>query len=109
MACTHVLDALHEFYKEVVVVLPAWCERHPAVPEHDGSYPVPARRRQRGIPANLGIIVSVAVNPSWRDQLTTGVNFFRALHRTRLADEHNLAILDGDCREPRAGPGGIVE
>jgi hypothetical protein len=97
MVRPHVLNALHELYKKVVVVLPARGERHPAVPEHHGGNPVPARRRQRGVPANLGIIVSMAVHPSWGDQLPGGFYFLRALHRTRLADEYNLAVLDGDC------------
>ena len=92
----HVLNTLHELDQKIVVIFPAGGERHTTVPEYYGCDPVPARRRQRRIPPDLGVVVRVAVYPARRDQLTGGIHFLQALHRARFTDEGDLAVLDGD-------------
>src|SRR5439155_15226264 len=70
-----------------------------------GGDPVPARARAEGVPAHLGVHVSVAVDEPGRDDVALGVHFGSAF-AVDLADGDDAVAANGDvgpeCGRTRA-------
>ena len=83
----HVLDVLERAGDEVVVLDARRRDREAAVAGDDGGDAVEARRRERGIPEHLRVVVRVDVDEPGRDDAVAGVEHTVAVEvRTDLGD-----------------------
>ena len=100
----HVLDVLERAGDDLAVLGAGRRDREAAVPRHDRGHAVEARRRERGIPEHLRVVVGVDVDESRRDDVAAGVE--RALAVEPVADRADVAVRDRDVRPDtgRAGP-----
>ena len=55
-----------------------------------------AGNREIGIPENLRVVVSVQIDESRRDDLSVGVDYFRAFVMRDAADLRDAAVFDSD-------------
>ena len=69
----HVLDVLERAGDQLVVLGARRGDREPAVARDHGGDAVEARRRERGIPEHLRVVVRVDVDEARRDDAVTGV------------------------------------
>ena len=69
----HVLDVLERAGDELAVLGARRRDREPAVAGDDGRDAVEARRRERGIPEHLRVVVRVDVDEARRDDAVAGV------------------------------------
>ena len=76
-----VLDALHQLDEAVVVGRADRGEADAAVAHHDRGDAVPRRRRERGVPGGLAVVVGVDVDEAGRDQRAVGVDLGGARRR----------------------------
>ena len=82
----HVLDVLERAGDQLVVLGARRRDREPAVAGDDGGDAVEARRRERGVPEHLRVVVGVDVDEAGRDDAVAGVEDAIAVevrHRSR--------------------------
>ena len=82
----HVLDVLERAGDELVVLGARRRDREPAVAGDHGGDAVEARRRERGIPEHLRVVVRVDVDEAGRDDAVAGVEHLLTVevrHRSR--------------------------
>src|SRR6266851_741014 len=81
-------------------------DAYAAIAHDHRGYAVPRRRRDVGVPADLGVVMGVRIDEAGRDDEVRGVdNFLRALGD--LANLGDPAIRDRDIRAPRRSAGTI--
>jgi hypothetical protein len=90
-----VFDALHELDQKRLLSRAHRGEADAAVAHDHRGDPVPAGRRQVGIPGGLAVVVGVHVDPAWRHQLVPGVDLAPAA-AGHLADGDDAAVVYGD-------------
>src|SRR5215471_15811479 len=91
----NVLDTLHQFHEFLAMLRLAGREADSAVAHHYRRDTVPGRRDEPAVPHRLGIVVSVDIDESRRDDAAPGVDLLRAALR-HLSDRDDAAVLDGD-------------
>ena len=100
-----VLDPFHQLDEPVLMAVVHGGEAHPAVPSDHRRHPVPARRREPGVPRGLAVEVGVDVDEPWRDQQAIGVDRSASRPgRTRLDDLDDAIAVDGHVGDPSGGP-----
>ena len=90
----HVLDVVQRARDELAVLGPARRDREPAVAGDDARDAMPRRRRERGVPVDLRVVVRVDVDEPRGHHVPVGLEDARAVEA--LADLGDATVGDGD-------------
>ena len=88
------LDAVHHPHVQFTVFRPGWRETETALAHRQRSDPELAGQGSVGVPVELGVVVGVEVDRSWRYDAAAGVQFLGAGAVYAPADHRHAAVFD---------------
>ncbi len=104
----NVLDAFHQLDQPLAAVRCGGREPDAAVAHDHGRDAVPRRRGEHRVPAHLGVVVRVDVDPPWCYEAAVGVDHpMRCSHV--VTDGDDAIAIDGDVRPSRRAAGSVDE